>query len=206
MGTLLMENMSMRDYQQRTTNNEQRTSAFTLIELLVVIAIIAVLASILLPAMNAAFRKAETAQAQMEVKSIETAVKAYVNEYSRFPHMVANADYDYGYSAGGDQANNSYLMNVLRSISDNGNQSGTNNARKIILLEASGASITTNAPVGCFVDPWNNQYKITVDTDFNNGCIPPDGAPYSVTNKNVIVWSAGPDGASRTADDVNSWK
>ena len=193
--------------QNNNSGFRSQVSGFTLIELLVVIAIIAILMTLLIPTMGTVTRSAKKMKALTEIKAIETAVKAYMNEYSRFPHMVASADYDYGYDSGGDQANNSYLMNVLRSIADVGNQNGTNNPRKIIFLETSAASITTVNPVGCFVDPWGKQYKITVDTDFNNGCIPPAASAIeNVTNRNVIVWSAGADLQVNTADDVKSWK
>ena len=64
---------------------KRKRGAFTLIELLVVIAIIAVLASVLLPAMNAALKKADATKARAEVKSLVNAWKAYFNEYGRWP-------------------------------------------------------------------------------------------------------------------------
>ena len=173
---------------------------FTLVELLVVIAIIAILAAILMPAMNAALKKASVAQAQTEVKSIEAAMKAYLNEYSRFPHMTRTGDRTYGYGA--PDTNNWDLINTLRSVSGNGNVDGTNNVRGIILLEVSESSLGN----GNFIDPWGNVYNVTCDTDFNNACVPADAASYAVTNRNVVVWSRGPDSNARTSDDVTSWK
>ena len=65
--------------------SQRKRGAFTLIELLVVIAIIVVLASVLLPAMNAALKKADETKARAEVKSLVNAWKAYFNEYGRWP-------------------------------------------------------------------------------------------------------------------------
>lgn len=181
---------------------------FTLVELLVVIAIIAILAAILMPAMNAALKKAAMAQAQTEVKSVEAAAKAYFNEYSRFPHIPTTMpnDYSYSYNTGNQSDDNVNLMNVLRSIaSPNGNLNFINNMRKIVFLEVSENSLAN----GSFVDPWGtneaSQYRITLDTDFDNVCEPPSSIG-NVTNRSVIVWSAGPDGQVNTADDVTSWK
>ncbi|MFH0952981.1 MAG: prepilin-type N-terminal cleavage/methylation domain-containing protein [Verrucomicrobiota bacterium] len=177
-------------------------SAFTLVELLVVIAIIAILAAILLPAMNAAMKQGEKAQAVSEVKSVETAVKAYLNEYSKFPTGNGIAA-DYSYGGLGGYVNNRELMNVLRSIDAAPNTGYVFNPRKIVFLEVAQGSLTAN---GDFTDPWGNQYEITADTGFDNTCNNMKGGYTTVANRNVVVWSRGPDGTANTSDDIRSWQ
>lgn len=62
---------------------------FTLIELLVVIAIIAVLASMLIPALSGARDKARVATAKTEIKNLAGAINQYYSTYSRGPASKA---------------------------------------------------------------------------------------------------------------------
>jgi prepilin-type N-terminal cleavage/methylation domain-containing protein/prepilin-type processing-associated H-X9-DG protein len=70
-----------------------RRGAFTLIELLVVIAIIAILASILLPVLAAAQRRAQEAACISNLKQLATADILYVGDFGKFIEAGGNAQY-----------------------------------------------------------------------------------------------------------------
>jgi prepilin-type N-terminal cleavage/methylation domain-containing protein len=71
----------------------QRNFGFTLIELLIVVAIIAILAAIAVPNFLEAQTRAKVSRVKADLRSVATAVEAYIVDYNVYPPDVPNPQY-----------------------------------------------------------------------------------------------------------------
>ncbi len=156
-----------------------RTAAFTLIELLTVIAIIAILMSLLFPALSGAKEQARRADAKADLGMIMTACQSYRGDYGKFPPVsaaLASNSYSYGDTSEGKcKVTNDNLFDILRSIDRGANASNKMNKKQQKYIQTKVAKDTKNprggfcdgnafaSKQGQYMDPWGAQYCIVLD-------------------------------------------
>jgi prepilin-type N-terminal cleavage/methylation domain-containing protein len=90
---------------------ERNSSGFTLVELLVVVAIIAILASLLLPAVSRAKGAALSAECKGNLRDIGLATRIYVDDFEHYP--ASNGTAIVGYDSYGMLVMSDWKMSLL---------------------------------------------------------------------------------------------
>ncbi len=174
---------------------------FTLVELLTVIAVIAVLAGMIVPAVNGAIKKGEMTKAKAEATTLANAIKQYESTYGVLPipkNMKSDDEAILDDSTKGTAAYE-WLIKLLqgKSFTDSTHgDSSAYNRRGMKFLDIVGNQ------EGVYQDPWDQNYFVVMDAD-HNGKMANSAAkvPVDATDLyySAIVWSIGPDGKSDTS-------
>jgi len=121
------------------------------VELLVVVTIIGLLVGLISVAVPKAIESGMKAKAKGELTAIVAAVKAYKQEYGRWPGTNSTSDISF------ENANSKSLLSALGGT----NTTLVANPKSVRLLE--GASTD-----GTMLDPWGTQYFVILDADESN--------------------------------------
>ncbi len=137
---------SVSQIQNPKSKIQNSLSSFTLVEMMVVIAIIAILATLLFPAVTGSRNRAKKRQAMVEVCNIVMAARKFSVENGRWPNQVSDSG-DATYFT-----DNHIVINALTIPASND--------RSRIYLQLQSGSVDAN---GNYVDPWGWPYIICLD-------------------------------------------
>ena len=173
-----------------------RAGGFTLTELLVAISIIGLLVGLSAVGIPRAMEAGKKAKVKTELTSLVAAVKAYRQEYGRYPinHTTDINEYSSWYGPGNPDKTQECRELVQILSGQNRIMGGVEmNPKMIRFLE--GAS-----PDGSFKDPWGNQYGVKMDTS-EDGRLEYFGNGTTNLALTVIAVSFGP-GPRGTATNI----
>lgn len=205
---------------KRYLSSHRTSQGFTLVELLGVMVIILMLAGLLYPTMKSVRDQAKIAKAHADMDSLKMALRAYYQEYGRWPD-TNNIDpfrFDTMLNGNYDVVTGALWLPIYGDP-----YYENNNPRRIKFMEFNKASIIqTGGEQGYFVDPWGKTYNILLDNGqgsigglgnawndpvAEDGQIPNPNPGGRVIPSPIAIYSYGPDKAnnSGTGDDVISW-
>lgn len=161
----------------------QASFGFTMVELLTVIAIIAILAAMLMPALNRARRQAWETTSRTMISSLEAALAQYMTDYGDYPQDDDDAN------VGSNSVNT--CVNLIARLEDSDGKS-----------YASFRSQDKDS--GSLKDPWGQAYCY----HYKSPSRTLQGSTYGIK---FNIWSKGVDKTTDSVgetnpDDITNWK
>ena len=197
----------------RKSGSRSGQAGFTLVELLVVISIVGLLAGLVTVAVPRAMEAGKKAKAKGELTAIVAAVKAYKQEYGRWPateSMSTSVTGEFGawygpskWAAGTGLSRGRELMQILSGQNIGSGLGsiwpGPMNPKQVRFLEGAMQN-------GTFLDPWGTQYCVKMDVNESGGVEYGTG---SAGNENlrmsVIAVSLGKNREQEDNPSVKGW-
>ncbi|NBU72618.1 MAG: prepilin-type N-terminal cleavage/methylation domain-containing protein [Bacteroidetes bacterium] len=191
-----------------------RAAGFSLVELLVVVSVIGLLAGLSAVTIPRAIDSGKKTKAKADLTAIVAAVKAYRQEYGKYPVAPSKMDqasdeFNSWYGPPTTPNDSKLLMRILSGDATVALEGMVINPKGVRFLEGAGSD-------GTFQDPWGNQYAVKMDTNESGGVeyYNPAGGNAENLRVSVIAVSLGknkiqedPDKkATKTCDDVFSWR
>jgi prepilin-type N-terminal cleavage/methylation domain-containing protein len=165
---------------------------FTLVELLVVISIIGLLVGLLAAGIPLAIEKGMTAKAKGETTAIVAAIKAYKQEYGRFPGDPSVTNRLFSSNSSPDTIN--ALIKVLSGDAATTLNGEIANPKGVRFFEGAKTNETIT-----MADPWGGQYLVLVDSaETGSVTYTNAGTPVNV-RISVLAICYGKDGTADTA-------
>jgi len=175
--------------------SRKNQKAFTIIEMLVVITVIAVLASIILPALSSAQKKSKITKIQSIIDSINLALKQYRTDFGNYPSAdipgvagETSAECVYYYTAAAFVAGSSNSVSISAGPYMEFRQKDLIATGHTTNMDGDGDSNETLYEIK---DPWGNTLIYA--------------KPGSHNTNSFDLHSKGPDGVDGNSDDINNW-
>jgi prepilin-type N-terminal cleavage/methylation domain-containing protein len=181
-------------------------SGFTLIEVLVVIAIIAILAGFIFPALQKGMLTAKRNAAVSEARAIAGAIELFYKDYGWMPFHSDRQGFEppasgsvLGQESSDQQmteTDSKFVIQILMATASETDLKKINPRRKVYL------DLDKASEDGELLDPWDRQYLIKMDTDFDGKIQFQSGT--KLYNTRAIVMSRGPDREKGEGDNDNA--
>jgi hypothetical protein len=174
-------------------------------EWLVVMGCLTLLFSISVPLLWARMMTDRVEQTQRDFSRVQEAAHRFFQDYGHWPSARAGQPGDVRY---GILAGNRAFFNILQARDAEGNKGHGVNTRQVqyLALEPWRSRHSGVNAEGDFLDCWGSPFQVIVDTDLDQVCRAENSIYDPLIGHGLVIWSAGPDRISDTADDLVSWE